>query len=177
MEFREVLLRRQSCRSYQKTPVEARALGTVLEAGNAAPVGRRLYENIQLTVVRDPALLAAITENFQKRTGETQRDPLYGAPCLIVVSVREQQGQLRPVDVANAACVVENMHLAATDLGLGSCYLWGVVQTMSQSLDIMYKLGLQEGFWPVSAVAVGHSRTPLEKREVPLKKLVTNFIG
>ena len=85
-----------------------------------------------------------------------------GAPCLILVSVREQQGQLRPVDVANAACVVENMHLAATDLGLGSCYLWGVVQTMSQSLDIMYKLGLQEGFWPVSAVAVGHSRTPLE---------------
>ena len=53
----------------------------------------------------------------------------------------------------------------------------GVVQTMSQSLDIMYKLGLQEGFWPVSAVAVGYSRTPLEKREVPLKKLVTNFIG
>ena len=48
---------------------------------------------------------------------------------------------------------------------------------MSQSLDIMYKLGLQEGFWPVSAVAVGYSRTPLEKREVPLKKLVTNFIG
>lgn len=45
MEFREVLLRRQSCRSYQKTPVEARALGTVLEAGNAAPVGRRLYKN------------------------------------------------------------------------------------------------------------------------------------
>ena len=176
MEFREVLLRRQSCRSYQKTPVEARALGTVLEAGNAAPVGRRLYENIQLTVVQNGKLLADITENFQKRTGESGRDPLYGAPCLILVSVREQQGQLRPVDVANAACVVENMHLQATELGLGSCYLWGFIETLDQSMELLYRLKLQDGFWPVSALALGYPTEEAQPRTPTVRRIHTELI-
>lgn len=177
MEFMDTILTRQSCRDYAPEQIDQRQLGEILRAGCAAPIGRKKFETVQLTVIQDPALLELITQNAKKVLNDPDANPLYGAPTMILVSVKEQEGQIPPTGIANAACVVENMHLAATDLGLGSCYLWGVVQTMSQSLDIMYKLGLQEGFWPVSAVAVGHSRTHLEKREVPLKKLVTNFIG
>lgn len=176
MEFRETLLRRRSCRSYQNKPVEPRALGMILEAANAAPVGRKLYENVQLTVVRNKALLEAMTENFRKLTGKEDLDPLYGAPALIVVSVRENQGQIHPVDVANVACVMENMHLQATELGLGSCYLFGIMETLNQSLELLYKLELQEGFWPVSALAVGWPVEEASLREATIKRIHTNFI-
>ena len=177
MEFRDTLFARHSCRAYADTPVEERQLGMVLEAANAAPIGKKKYENVQLTVIRDKAVLDAITQNARQRLGDPEADPLYGAPVVIVVSVREMEGQITPVSIANAACVMENMHLAATDLGLGSCYLWGVVQTMLDSFDLLYKLDLQEGFWPVSALALGVEREAQPAKTPTVKKLHTNFIG
>ena len=176
MEFREALLRRRSCRSYQEKSVEPRALGMILEAANAAPVGMKLYENVQLTVVQNQELLSAITENFRKITGKQDLNPLYGAPALILVSVREKEGQIHPVDVANVACIVENMHLQATELNLGSCYLFGIIETLNQSFDLLYKLGLQDGFWPVSALAVGYPTEEAPLREATIKRIHTNFI-
>lgn len=177
MEFRDTLFARHSCRSYQAQPIEERQLGMLLEAANAAPIGRKKYENVQLTVIRDKALLDEITQNARKVLGDPEADPLYGAPVMILVSVRESEGQIAPVSIANAACVVESMHLAAADLGLGSCYLWGVVQTMLQSFDLLYKLELQEGFWPVSALAAGLEKEPQPPKAPTLKRLHTNFIG
>ncbi|MBR5390424.1 MAG: nitroreductase family protein [Clostridia bacterium] len=176
MEFRDAMLARHSCRAYTDQPVDQRALGMVLEAANAAPIGRRRYENVHLTVIRDKALLRDITENARNVLGDPQADPLYGAPVMILVSVREEEGQISPVNIANAACVVENMHLAAADLGLGSCYIWGAVQTMLQSFDLLYKLRLDEGFWPVSALILGHEAETRPARTPTVKTLELRFL-
>ncbi len=176
MEFRDAMLARHSCRAYTDQPVDERELGMVLEAANAAPIGRRRYENVHLTVIRDKALLREITENARKVMGDPEADPLYGAPVMILVSVREEEGQIRPVNIANAACVVENMHLAAADLGLGSCYLWGAIQTIQQSFELMYKLRLDEGFWPVSALILGCEAEAQPARTPTVKKLELRFL-
>lgn len=176
MEWNELVRIRQSCRDFAPEQIEDSQLKVILQAACAAPVGRKKYDRVQLTVIQDPALLEAITQNARQVTGDPEANPLYGAPCLILVSVAEEEGQLTPVSIANAACVVDHMHLAAADLGLGSCYLWGVIQTLSQSFDLLYRLKLKDGFWPVSALAVGKSNVPLEPRAVPMTRIYTNFI-
>lgn len=176
MEWKELMHIRQSCRDFASEQITDSQLKVILQSACAAPVGRKKYDQIQLTVIQNPELLDAITQTARRASGDPEADPLYGAPCLIVVSVSEEEGQLTPVSIANAACVVDHMHLAAADLGLGSCYLWGVIQTLSQSFDLLYQLQLKEGFWPVSALAVGKSKTTLEPRNVPMTRIYTNFI-
>jgi nitroreductase len=78
--------------------------------------------------------------------------------------------------IASAGCVVQNMHLAATDLGLGSVYL-GSIQAVSNSFEVLYKLKLQDGFWPVAALAVGNAKEAAEEREIPVDKIYTNIIA
>jgi len=68
------------------------------------------------------------------------------------------------------------MHLAATDLGLGSVYL-GSIQAVNNGFEVLYQLKLQDGFWPVLALSVGHAAEPAQPREISADKIVTNIIG
>ena len=57
MEFMDTILTRQSCRDYAPEQIDQRQLGEILRAGCAAPIGRKKFETVQLTVIQDPALL------------------------------------------------------------------------------------------------------------------------
>lgn len=175
MDFQTVIRSRRSCRSYTGEAPEMRALGQILEAGCSAPVGRRKYEDVSLTVIQNKALLSAISENAKAVLGMEQ-DPLYGAPVMILVSVRETEGQILPVKIADAACVMENMHLQATELGLGSCYIWSATQAIQQNPELLYRLELQDGFWPVSALIVGSGVMTAEERGSAFGRIKTNYL-
>ena len=55
------------------------------------------------------------------------------------------------------ACAVDHMALAASNLGLGNCYLYGFIRDMVQEnapqLDV---LNLAEGYVPAAALAIGY---------------------
>ncbi len=175
MEWKELMQIRQSCRAYTGRQVTDAQLKEILRAGCAAPVARGNYEQLQLTVIQDKALLEAIDDVTRKAYGDDSFSCTRGAPTVILVSVQEEQGQIPPMVLASAACVVENMHLAAAGLGLGSVYL-GSIQAVNNSLEVLYRLRLRDGFWPVLALAVGEARDPAEKRAVPMTRIFTNII-
>lgn len=175
MEWRELMCRRKSCRAYTGEQITADQLKAILQAGCAAPVARGKYEQLQITVVQDKALLELIDAVAKQSFGDDSFSCTRGAPTVIIVSVAEDQGQISPMMIASAGCVIENMHLAATDLGLGSVYL-GSIQAVNNSFEVLYKLKLQDGFWPVSALAVGNAKEPLEARAVPMTRIFTNVI-
>ncbi len=175
MEWNELMLTRKSCREYTDQQITADQLKAILQAGCAAPVARGKYEQLQLTVVQDKALLELIDAAAKAGYGDDSFSCTRGAPTVIIVSVAEEQGQISPMMIASAGCVVENMHLAATDLGLGSVYL-GSIQAVNNSFEVLYKLKLQEGFWPVSALAVGNAKEPLKARTVPMTRIFTNIV-
>ena len=61
---------------------------------------------------------------LEKISANPNFNPIYGAPVAVVVSTDiadnpNSQGMAR----ANAVCAGENILLAATEMGLGSCYL------------------------------------------------------
>ncbi len=175
MEWNKLMQTRQSCRSYTEEQITESQLKAILQAGCAAPVARGKFEQLQITVVQKPALLKTIDEVVAKAYGDDSFSCTRGAPTVILVSVQEQEGQISPMMMASAACVVENMHLAATDLGLGSVYL-GSIQAVCNSLEVLYKLKLQDGFWPVLALSVGNAEEALEPRPVPMTKIFTNIV-
>lgn len=175
MEWKDLMCRRKSCREYTEEQITADQLQAILQAGCAAPVARGQYDKLQLTVVQDKALLEQIDQAAKQAYGNADFSCTRGAPTVIIVSVQEEQGQISPMMIASAGCVVENMHLAAADLGLGSVYL-GSIQAVNNSFEVLYKLKLQDGFWPVSALAVGNAKEAAEQRDVPMTRIFTNTI-
>ena len=175
MEWNELMLTRRSCREYTEEQLTETQLKAILQAACAAPVARGKFEQLQLTVIQNKELLAQIDAVAKAAYGDENFSCTRGAPTVILVSVAEDQGQIAPNMIASAGCVVENMHLAATDLGLGSVYL-GSIQAVNNSFEVLYKLNLKDGFWPVAALAVGNAKEPADKRAVPMTKIFTNIV-
>lgn len=175
METMKAIERRQSCRAYTEEPISEAELEILLQAAYAAPVGMGQYETMRLTVIQNRALLNEIDRAAAEFFGDPAKHPLYGAGTLILVSAIPPAPPRAVLAYCNAGCIVENMALAATDLGLGSVYIFGSVNAVKLHPDIVEKLHLPEGFVPVSALAVGHAAMPMQER-VFQKKIATDYL-
>lgn len=150
MELYESIYQRYSARKYQDKAVPAEVLQRIIEAGNAAAVGKRRFDTLHLTIVESEEAWSAV------RAPYGENDPTYGAPLLLIFSAQAQAD--RPgIEYANAACIIENMLLAATAEGLGSCYIWGMLLQLKEDKALCEKLGIPEGFVPASAVLLGYA--------------------
>lgn len=171
METMEMMCRRRSCRTYLPGQISEEALNTLLRAANAAPVGMGKYDAVHLTVVQNSKLLVKLNIRAADFMGDPTLRPTYGAPTVIFVSAAE--GDPDDVRYCNAACIVENMHLAATDLGLGSVYLMGCIRALQKAPDLQRELGIPAGFTPMSALAVGMASQEVQRR----RELTTDRIA
>ncbi|MDR2487592.1 MAG: nitroreductase family protein [Clostridiales Family XIII bacterium] len=162
-EFFKAIESRRSQRSYLDRAVDRGDLEKIVRAGDLAP----LAGAISLTVITDRGFLADIDQaafDFMQNSGVpfmVERSslpgyrPLYGAPALIVVGSDPERG------TANAAAAATAMTLAATDLGLGSCYVASPTRVLADGA-LKERLGLPEGFAPLAGVLVGYTDEPLK---------------
>ena len=174
MEAMELLCARKSVRTYTGEKVSEETLQTILKAGNAAPVGMKQYGSLHLTVIEDPVLLQAIDAAAGAMFGDPSRHPLYGAPTLILVSLKASGAEAGNVDFSNAAIVAHNMSLAAVDAGVGQCLIWGAIRALNDSPELVARLNLPEGFAPSCAVIVGLTEDSYTPREIPTDRIATD---
>lgn len=196
MEFSKVLEMRRSTRSYKEEQITDEQLDALINAANRAPVGSNKYEDVHLTVVQNQEIILAMCEaaweRFAKRqkleeiagdTIDTMKEPqpknnlFYGAPTVIFVSHRKQS--LQPgIEWANVTSVVNQMYLAATDMGLGSVYMWGALESMRMipELDHTDLLNLPDGFEPLLAIAVGYPEEELQERPIRHEPIAMNLL-
>lgn len=164
MEFRETVRTRRTTRAYTNEPVSNEQLQDIIQAAQLAPVAGGDYSRECMVVIRDPALLSDIREqcSLRKKDG-TLVDPLYGAPVLILFcSTGPSDDRIEYCDIA---CAIENMLLAATDSGLGSTYLWGFLRKLRDRSELLERLGVPEGWFILSALAVGYAVDAPQPRE------------
>lgn len=80
------------------------------------------------------------------------------------------------VTYSNAAIMIHNMALAATELEVGNCYIWGAVAAASHNPEILAKLKLPEGFIPCCAISLGKTNEKYELREIPADRIAQTTI-
>ena len=157
MNTLEAIAKRTSVRAYKPQQITEEELQALLKAGFAAPVAMAQYETLHITVVQDPAMLKKVYDNATEhvlRTMNVQKNFDFGAPTLILVSSGKvlREG----MQFTNSGCVIENMAIAATAMGIGSVVLAGAPFALQENAELQKQLGIPEGFVPVLGAAFGY---------------------
>ena len=164
MEFCQVLKRRCSTRGFTEKRVSDEDVQKIVDAAQMAPLALGDNKTSHLTVIRDSELMEDIRKACMlKKKDGTAHDPFFGATTLIIFSATDISDD--HIEYCNAGCVIENMCLAATDLGLGSCYIWGCLKKLRNNPEAVSKLQLPEGYEILSAFVCGYPVKEIEERE------------
>lgn len=138
MEALEAILTRRSTRRFAANIPERALIEQVLDAGRHAPSGSN-SQTTHLIVITSPAVLDELAGLVQKAFAQMEVGPdtyrslrssvkaskrgnyvfHYGAPVLVVTANKKGYGNA----MADSACVLENMMIAANALDLGSCWV------------------------------------------------------
>jgi nitroreductase len=162
MKFLELVQKRYSVRSYEDRPVEDEKLKQILEAARLAPTGAN-RQPFQLIVVHTTGKQEELRPIYN-------RNWFVQAPVIICACATTSEGQ--PYREAgayrNVAIVVDHMILAATDLGLGTCWIGAYDAGAARKI-----LGIPDDVYPVVFVAVGYAKDqPKPKDRKPIEELV-----
>ena len=155
--IKNIMLRR-SVRKYLDKPVEHEKLNQIAMCGIHAPNGMN-SQQWAVRIVEDYGWIEATTEIFKKSRPEmVSRDKNFknmfrNAPNLICVATPGGQQTL------DAGMLGENIMLAATSLGLGTCCLGGPVNFLVNNEDCrpyLEQLHLPEGYKLCYIIAIGY---------------------
>ena len=116
-EVIENIKNRRSCRSYLPDQVPVELIEKVVEAGTYAPTGMGMQSPIIIAVTNKE-----IRDQLSKMNAavmNANNDPFYGAPVVLIVLANKD----RKTYLYDGSTVMENMMLAASALGLGSCWI------------------------------------------------------
>ena len=176
MNTLEAIKTRRSTRKFQQKPVELEKLQTIVDAGRFGPTGGNCQSN-HFFVISNPEVLKKLVELVQSAFAAMElREGLYkslqnsirlsqkgsyvfnyNAPALIVVACQKEYGN----NMADVACAVENMMIAANELDLGSCYI-NQLKWLNEDpalLEYLRSLGLKESERVYASVALGYADT------------------
>ena len=112
--FIDLLRARRSIRQYQERPVEQEKVDLLVEAALRSPSSRG-FNPWEFIVVNDPETIDRLSKS--KPHGASF---LANAPLAIVVCVDPGKSDVWVEDVSIATLI---LHLAASDIGLGSCWI------------------------------------------------------
>ena len=143
----ELLKTRRSVRKYRPEQVPDELLDAVLEAGLYAPSAMNNQKPV-MVAVRDKATRDQLSAMNAAVMG-TDRDPFYGAPCVIVVLADPGY----PTWVEDGTLVLGNLLNAAHAVELGSCWINRAREEFdsAEGKALLKKWGI-EGDW----IGVGH---------------------
>lgn len=165
----ETILRRQSCRSFDSKAVNPDTLQEILKCGQAAPSGSN-NQSVHFYVIKSAQKIMDLHQIVEEELERMEHDNayareqnqirkhryehinfVYGAPVLIVLTNLKNY----PNAMADCVCANENMMIAATALGLGSCYI-NQLHWLDDSERIRSFLGLPDQECICCALALGH---------------------
>ena len=161
MDFFDVIKARRSVRHYTPAAVDPALVDQVIEAGILAPSAGNRQPWEFVVIEHDAALKQAVVDTTFRGNSWTHgqsQDWLLEAPVLLVVCAdvvrsvsRYGWQQSQKLIVEDIAAAVENMLLAATALGLSSCWIGGF-----DAVALSACLGLPELVAPIAILPLGY---------------------
>ncbi len=186
MEALEAIMTRRSTRNFSPAPVEQEKLDTILAAGRQAPSGGN-NQTSHFLVIRNRQVLDTLITMVEKAFAEMEATEntyislkrsiaaarkggyifCYNAPVLIVVANQKDYGN----NMADVACTLENMMVAANALDLGTCWI-NQLKWLNEDLDLLAylgTLGLKPEERVYGAVSIGYPAGELNRSLMKLK--------
>lgn len=168
---------RRSIRAYKDTPVEREKLELLAKCGVMAPSAMNRQEwEIRIVDSKEwidgctAAYLKAVegTDKAKYMLTPTFKNIFRNAPAVIFVAAPEGlfAGE-------NIGCLAENVMLAATELGLGSCFLGSVQMMFAEPAMSEYaaSLGFSDGYRMRYALAIGYPDEQPEAKPRDMSKI------
>ena len=176
MNVFDTIRTRRSTRSFLDKPVDVALIHKIVEAGRLAPSGgnaqsthyivisnkeklKHLQEKVKdaFAAMEDTPDLYKSVRNSIKVSKEGNYIYDYNAPVLIITANQKDYGN----NIADCACALENMMLAANELNLGSCWI-NQLKWLNENESIlkeMYNLGMDTTERVYGALAIGWPNT------------------
>ncbi|KLU62462.1 5,6-dimethylbenzimidazole synthase [Peptococcaceae bacterium CEB3] len=122
MDFTEVIRRRRSIRAYKSDPVAKEMIEQVLEAARQAPSWKNL-QCWRFIVVTERERREAVAQAFSPTNPGVKA--LLEAPHIVVLCANPSESEVwegKDFYMLDAGLAMEHLILAATDLGLATCW-------------------------------------------------------
>jgi len=162
----KTLLSRRSIRAYKQEQIKDEDLQTILNAGKFAPSAMN-QQSWHFTAVQNKETLQKINQtlkNILLKSGNKRFEEMaklenfnvfYNAPTLIIVSGDEKA--IAPQ--CDCALAMGNIFLAASSIGIASCWIHAITQLSSteEGNSLMSELGIPQGNKIFAAGAFGYS--------------------
>jgi nitroreductase len=167
MDIMQAITERRSIRKYLDVPVEWDKVGDILEAGRLAPSSGNL---------QDWRFIVVTKQDVRKKIAECcpGQNWVDTAPVIIVIfslteKVKKFYGMRgeRLYAIQNCAACATHMILAATSLGLGSCWIGAFDENMLQRA-----VGLPDNGRPQMLLTIGYAD---EKPQMPNRYQLDNL--
>lgn len=160
MDLFDAIQKRRSIRVYAAAPISEDVFGKIIDAARFAPTARNV-QPWEFVIVTDPDLL-------QKLAGIAEYGKFIAqAAACIAVYCKDTKYYLE-----DGCAATQNILLAATALGVGSCWVAG--DKKPYCADISALLGVPPSYKLVSLVSLGYPKSPDELK--PVRKRTVNEI-
>jgi nitroreductase len=185
MELDACLMGRRSIRRFEDKAVPKVVIDKLLEAGVWAPSGMN-SQPWRFTVVESREIINKLSrrtkelvpknmplpENLQTALKSDKDVVFYGAPLLILISVKKDV-EWRTINLLDCGLAAQNMFLAAYQAGLGSCFI-GFAAFLNQDTKALAEIGIPEDHELLAPLILGYPlETPAPKpREVKMLKWI-----
>ncbi len=166
------LLERRSTRKYTDKAPQRDQLEQIMQAAIYAPSAMG-QQNWHFIVINNPQKVQKLAKMVGDATGRDGYN-LYGAPAIILISApRDGKNSM-----ADCSAAVENILLAAHDLGLGSCWINQFRDVWDDKAinDHLTQMGLPEGYAVYTASLIGYAQSPTNPEPKPRKPEVICYI-
>ena len=166
MNTLEAIAGRYSQRNFSAQQIDEKNLERLLKAGMQAPVASGRYDSLHITVVRNPKVLkriAQVAADIVEEVLGVRKNMDFGAQTLILIS--SKPAMLAGLEYANAACVLENMVIAAADLGIDSLIWGGAAAAVNKDNELRTMLEIPEGFEPTLGASLGYAKEKQQPKE------------
>lgn len=173
----EAIEARRSVRAYKDTPVEHEKLELLAKCGVLAPSAMNRQE-WEVRIVENKAWIDGATATYLKAVEGTGKADYMLTPTFknifrnaaAVIFVGAPDGVFSG---ENVGCMAQNIMLAATELGLGTCFLGSVQMMFAEPAmaEHLQSLGFSDGYKLRYALAVGYPDESPEAKPRDMSKI------
>ena len=173
----EAIEARRSVRAYKDTPVEHDKLELLAKCGVLAPSAMNRQE-WEVRIVENKAWIDGATATYLKAVEGTGKADYMLTPTFknifrnaaAVIFVGAPDGVFSG---ENVGCMAQNIMLAATELGLGTCFLGSVQMMFAEPAmaEHLTSLGFSDGYKLRYALAVGYPDESPEAKPRDMSKI------